>query len=132
MGLSFTNLSAADFEDLSRDLIGRALRVRFEAFSAGPDGGIDGRFSKSISEPVILQAKHYANSSFSALKGELALERVKMERLGHIRYILSTSRGLTPANKSLLKGVMEPFIQSEADIYGADDLAGLLREFPDV
>lgn len=132
MGLNFTNLSATDFEDLSRDLIGRALGVRFEAFSAGPDDGIDGRFAKSISEPIILQAKHYANSSFSALKGELVRERAKVDRLGHVRYVLSTSRGLTPANKGLLKAAMEPFLQSEADIYGADDLAALLREFPEV
>jgi hypothetical protein len=35
--------SPADFEDLVRDLIGQQLRVRFESFSAGPDGGMDGR-----------------------------------------------------------------------------------------
>lgn len=43
MPYTFDNLSPADFEDLVRDLIGREFGVRFEAFAAGPDGGMDGR-----------------------------------------------------------------------------------------
>jgi hypothetical protein len=35
MSYSFAHLSAADFEDLVRDLIGRELKRRFEGFSAG-------------------------------------------------------------------------------------------------
>ena len=45
MSYDFVNLSHADFEDLVRELIGRQLKIRFEAFSAGPDGGMDGRHS---------------------------------------------------------------------------------------
>jgi len=40
---NFSNLSPADFEELVLDLIGKELKVRFEAFASGPDGGIDGR-----------------------------------------------------------------------------------------
>jgi len=49
--------SPADFEDLVRDLIGRELNMRLEAFSAAPDGGTEGR---DANDPVIrtLQAKH--------------------------------------------------------------------------
>jgi hypothetical protein len=43
MPYGFENLSPADFEDLVRSLVGRELSVRFEAFAAGPDGGMDGR-----------------------------------------------------------------------------------------
>jgi hypothetical protein len=35
MAYNFAELSPADFEDLVRDLIGRELDVRFEAFAAG-------------------------------------------------------------------------------------------------
>lgn len=41
MTYDFSNLASADFEDLVRDLIGRELNVRFEAFGPGPDGGMD-------------------------------------------------------------------------------------------
>jgi hypothetical protein len=46
MAYEFGNLSPADFEDLDRDLNGREFGVRFEAFAAGPDGGMDGRHAK--------------------------------------------------------------------------------------
>jgi hypothetical protein len=47
----FGNLSPADFEDLVRDLVGEESRLRFESFSAGPDGGIDGRAIRFDSMP---------------------------------------------------------------------------------
>src|ERR1700674_2118031 len=62
----FGNLSPADFEDLVRDLVGRELGVRFEAFAAGPDGGMDGRHAKS-GATTILQAKHYAGATYASL-----------------------------------------------------------------
>ena len=43
MSYDLRALSWPDFEDLARDLIGRELGVRFEAFAPGPDGGVDGR-----------------------------------------------------------------------------------------
>ncbi|WP_320195990.1 hypothetical protein RMR10_022815 [Agrobacterium rosae] len=43
MKYDFATLSADDFEDLARDLIGRECGVRFEAFTASTDDGMDGR-----------------------------------------------------------------------------------------
>ncbi|MET4037970.1 MULTISPECIES: restriction endonuclease [unclassified Bradyrhizobium] len=65
MPYEFGNLSPADFEDLARDLVGRELGVRFEAFAAAPDGGMDGRHAKGGAK-IILQAKHYAGSTYPA------------------------------------------------------------------
>jgi hypothetical protein len=39
----FSTLSATAFEDLTRDLLGRTLGIRFEGFAEGPDDGMDGR-----------------------------------------------------------------------------------------
>jgi len=39
----FSSLSPSEFEDLARDLVGREIGVRFEAFTDGPDEGMDGR-----------------------------------------------------------------------------------------
>jgi hypothetical protein len=64
MAYGFAGLSPADFEDLVRDFVGRELDVRFEAFAAGPDGGIEGRHATG-GEAIILQAKHYAGSSYA-------------------------------------------------------------------
>jgi DNA polymerase III delta prime subunit len=133
MSYNFANLSPADFEDLVRDLIGRHLRLKFEAFTAGPDGGMDGRHAQA-GRSTILQAKHYVGSQFASFKAAMKRERAAIEKLDRktTRYILATSRGLTPANKASLKGIIGPLLKRQSDIFSAGDLNGLIREFPEV
>lgn len=131
MSYEFKTLSDADFEDLARDLIGRLLDLRFEAFCAGPDGGMDGRHS-SADGAVILQAKHYAGSSVAQLKAAIKDERASIDTLAPARYVLATSRKLTPKAKGDLAAIIGSSLKSEADIFGPDDLNGLLRVYPDL
>ena len=133
MSYTFSTLSPADFEDLVRELIGRELGVRFEAFCAGPDGGIDGRHAPGRgSKPVVLQAKHYEGSAFPKLLSAMKRERAAIGKLTPSRYILATSRKLTPGNKKTLSEVIETCVVNEGDIFGPDDLNGLLRKYPEV
>lgn len=127
---SFSPLNWADFEDLVRDLIGEELGIRFEAFCAGPDGGIDGRHAPGTGAklPTVLQAKHMEGSTFSALKAAMRKERSSIDKLAPSRYLLATSRPLTRANKALLAKEIGPALQSEDDIFGPGDLRGLLRK----
>jgi hypothetical protein len=115
MPYGFGNLSPADFEDLARDLIGRELGVRFEAFAAGPDGGMDGRHAKGGAK-IILQAKHYAGSTYAGLKSEIKRERSSIDGLAPTRYVLATSRELTPPRKKELAALIGPSLQNEDDI----------------
>ncbi|KUO69569.1 MAG: hypothetical protein APF80_13465 [Alphaproteobacteria bacterium BRH_c36] len=133
MTYNFDNLSPADFEDLVRELVGRELKIRFEAFAAGPDGGMDGRHS-SGANATILQAKHYAGSSFAKLKSALKKERATIDKIvpQPRRYVLATSRKLTPANKSEFATILGSVLKKEGDIFGPGDLNSLLRKFPDV
>lgn len=131
MAYDFTTLSPADFEDLCRDLIGRKLGIQFEAFAAGPDGGIDGRHARGGST-TILQVKHYAGSTFSKLKAAMKGERPSIDALAPDRYILATSRKLTPTNKKALANEIGPALQAEDDIYGVEQLNALLRDYPDI
>jgi hypothetical protein len=131
MAHEFGNLSPADFEDLVRDLIGREFGVRFEAFAAGPDGGMDGRHAKG-SSATILQAKHYARSSYASLKSQMKREHASITKLAPARYVLATSCPLTPPNKSELAGLIGPSLLSEADILGPGDLNALLRKYPEI
>jgi hypothetical protein len=131
MSYDFRNLSSADFEDLVRDLIGKEEGLRFEAFCAGPDGGIDGRHALA-GEKVILQAKHYEGSPFSKLTAAMKRERGSIDRLAPTRYILATSSKFTPPSKGKLAPIIGPSLKSEADIFGPEDLNGLLRKYPDI
>ena len=127
----FRNLSHADFEDLARDLIGKEMGVRFEAFSEGPDGGMDGRHSKGT-DLIVLQAKHYAGSTFSTLKNRMNREKEALHKLNSPRYILVTSHPLTPLKKKKLIEVCGSELLCEHDIWGPKDLNALLRKFPDI
>lgn len=131
MSYGFRNLSSADFEDLVRDLIGREEELRFEAFCAGPDGGIDGRHAQANGN-VILQAKHYESSPFSKLTAIMKRERLSIDKLAPTRYILATSRKFTPSGKSKLVSLIGPSLRSESDIFGPEDINGLLRKYPDI
>ncbi|HCU15725.1 hypothetical protein M988_3060 [Hafnia paralvei ATCC 29927] len=131
MSFNFRNLSSADFEDLVLDLIGKEEGFRFEAFCAGPDGGVDGRHSHT-SGNVILQAKHYEGSQVSKLIATMRHERKSINMLAPTRYILATSCKLTPASKGKLAPIIGPSLKSEADILGPEDINGLLRKYPEI
>ncbi len=133
MSRNFSPLNGADFEDLVRDLIGEELGIRFEAFCAGPDGGIDGRHAPDAAKaPTILQAKHMEGSTFAVLKAAVRKERASIDKLAPSRYVLATSRPLTPANKASLASEIGPALLSESDILGPDDLEALLRKHPSI
>ena len=131
MNYDFSTLSHSDFEDLARDLIGRELGIRFEAFPEGPDDGMDGRHS-AAEGTIILQAKHYNRSGLSALKHKMRKERPSIDALQAKRYILATSASLTPKNKKELAEIIGPSLQTHGDIFGIDDLNALLRKHPDI
>jgi len=131
MAYSFASLSPADFEDLVRDLVGRALSCRFEAFGPGPDGGVDGRHA-AMGTTVVLQAKHYRGSGFPSLSRQIRRERAAIDRLAPERYILATSVSLTPANKNAIGEIIGPSLKSLDDLLGFEDLNGLLREHDDI
>jgi hypothetical protein len=124
-------LSPADLEDLARDLVGRELAVRFEAFGPGPDGGADGRHSRA-GEVTILQVKHYAGSSYSKLRTQIRQEVSAISKISPKRYVLATSRSLSPRNKSELAGILGRRLLDESDIFSAGDLNGLLRKYPEI
>lgn len=131
MAHDFSSLSPAEFEDLTRDLLGRELGVRFEAFTDGPDDGMDGRHAAADGD-VILQAKHYYRSGFSKLKAKIKQERGTIDALGSKRYLLATSVALTPANKAQLAAEIGPALRATGDIIGLEDVNALLRKFPQV
>jgi len=94
---------------------------------------MDGRHAAGA-KATILQAKHYAGSTFAKLTSALKKERVSIDRFlpKPKRYVLATSRPLTPSNKAALATILGKVLKSQGDIFGPGDLNGLLRKFPDV
>lgn len=95
----FGNLSPIEFEALIADLMSAELGVRFETFSEGADGGIDARHSAATGN-LILQAKHYKESTWSDLKTSANKESSNIGLLNPKKYYFITSQKLTLSGKT--------------------------------
>jgi hypothetical protein len=146
---NFSNLSSYDFEILVRDLLSEELQLHLEAFSPGPDTGIDLRAlgptgastqvrpgataaGKGPVLALVVQCKHYEGSGFSALKRALKKEKTAIDRLGPQRYLVATSVSMTPGRKDELRALLSPWMHSPADVLGREDLEDLLGRYPQV
>ena len=114
----FLNLSPAEFEELSRDLLQKHLNTIFESFKDGRDQGIDLRWTSNNDKNIIVQCKRY--SDYKPLIANLKKEVLKVTKLNPQKYIIMTSTGLTPNNKSEIKKLFSPYIVNTSDIYGKE------------
>lgn len=129
----FKSLSSQDFEELIRDILQAEWKVALEAFRSGRDQGIDLRYSPAAGGATIIQCKHYVGSGFAKLLAHLRDgELPKIRRLGPARYVVATSVSLTPGNKDKIVMALQPFVLSVGDVFGADDIEGLLSRHGEV
>jgi hypothetical protein len=130
----FQTLSPRDFEQLSKDLLQKKLNVSFQIFKEGKDQGIDLLLQKvKKKNDIVVQCKRYEPKAFSRLKRDIEKKELpKVKKLSPKRYILITSVGLSLSNKDELLTILSPYCQGTQDIYGADEVNGLLDEFPEV
>ena len=128
----FLSLDDKEFEQLVCRLLSASEGVHYERFKPGKDSGIDGRYF-SPTGTTILQCKHWARSGLAALLRALTnSEAKKVELLKPQRYVLATSIPLSAADKTKIASIFDPFIVSEADVIGQEDLNDLLAIHPDI
>lgn len=125
----FSSLNDKEFEGLSADLLTCHFGTRVERFKVGPDGGVDGRFFSLEGDEVIIQCKHWIKSGIKALIRSIEnIEANKVRKLNPNRYIFVTSLELSRANKIKIKNLLSPYILSESDIFGNEDLNDMLSK----
>ncbi|WP_462180478.1 nSTAND3 domain-containing NTPase [Pseudoalteromonas gelatinilytica] len=130
---NFTNLNDKDFEVLVVDLLSMHYMQRIERFKSGKDQGIDGRYFEVDGGEVIIQCKHWLKSGLSTLMSALKnTELAKVNKLAPSKYIFVTSLALSKANKTRIMSLFSPFIVSESDIWGNEDLNTLLSSNPEL
>ena len=90
---SFETLTANEFELLTRDLLQKEFELVLENFKEGTDQGIDLRgILKNNNSQMIIQCKHWRESSFSNLKTYCKNNELeKVQNLKPDRYIFVTS-----------------------------------------
>ncbi|MEC8011855.1 MAG: restriction endonuclease [Pseudomonadota bacterium] len=125
----FSSLNDKEFEGLSVDLLSCHFGARIERFKAGRDSGVDGRFFSSEGDEVIIQCKHWLKSGLAALIRSIeSTEAEKVKSLNPRRYIFITSLELSRANKIKIKNLFSPYILSESDVFGNEDLNDILSK----
>ena len=130
---SYDMLSDHDFELLVADLIGADEHVVYEAFARGADLGVDLRHL-SPAGPDVIQCKHMRGSTYSQLKSAVTSEASKLKKLDPQpnSYRLVTTQRLTAARKRELATLLRPWIKTDNQILGVDDLEGLLNRHQQV
>lgn len=135
MSYNLNALSPEDFEALVADLLSREWGERLERFKPGRDGGIDLRLTRSQGHApeIVVQCKRYAADAYNRLLRDCKqVEAAKVAKIQPKRYVLATSVGLTPDNKTTLADEFSPWCQGTQDILGFDDICALLRKHPEV
>lgn len=124
----FSRLNDKDFEDLVIDLIKAEMPgTNIERFMPGRDSGMDGRFYTSGNN-VIIQSKHYVNSSYPVLINNLKKEALKVAKLNPSRYILAVGKGLTDTRKNeIIRIFGQRYLRSD-DIFSIDDITHKLSQ----
>ena len=133
---NYSEISGFEFESLCRDLLQADLGLTLELFAPGPDSGIDIRFvgrANGERRDLVAQCKRWADGSYRDLLRHLTrVELPKIKALAPSRYILMTSVGLSPAQKDKIVNALQPWIRSPSDVFGKDDISGLLARHPEV
>ena len=129
----FSSLNDKEFESLTNDILSSHFGQRIERFKPGRDGGVDGRFFSSPNNEILIQCKHWIKSGLASLLRSIdKTEADKVRKLNPSRYIFVTSLELSRANKIKIKNIFAPFIISDDDIFGNEDLNDLLSKFSDI
>lgn len=131
---TFSSINDKEFELLVLDLLNAKLKLNLQTFKAGPDQGIDLRFSSpDNNNHIVVQAKHYVGSGYSKLKSIFQKEELrKIKELTPDRYIIATSVSMSPTQKDQLKELLHPYVLTSNDIVDQQDLNSYLREFKEI
>ncbi len=123
----FANLSPIEFEGLCVDLVAAETGLRFETFAEGTDGGADGRHGRADGD-IIVQAKHYKNSTWSDLQKAVKAEKKNIAALKPSEYYLLTSQSLTPNRKAKLITLLDHPSVDPSRVWGRTELNASLAK----
>jgi len=132
MEYALDRLSPPEFEQLCNDILEREYpEFRFKLFRGGKDKGID---LLSHDSSIIVQCKHYINSSFSDLYRDAKKEKIKLDKHNHgpKRYIFMTSYNLSVDNTDKLMASLSPYCLEKGDIWGQEDILSYIRNNPEL
>lgn len=112
---NFNNLSDFEFEILCKDIMEKKLGVDLHIFGKGRDGGID-LTDDCINKNIVIQVKHYINSTFSNLKTSLQNEIKKVELMKPKQYYICCAKALSPDNTIEIYNMFSKYMDSDKNV----------------
>ncbi len=124
--LNYSNLSDVEFEYLCQDIMQRKLNVSLHKYAVGRDNGID-LCDDSIKKSIVIQVKHYINSTVSNLINTLKTEVKKVNKLNPKQYYICCSKALSPQKVNEIYNMFSPFMDSSSNIITISDIDDFLN-----
>ena len=125
--LNYANLNDVEFEYLCQDIMQKKLGVALKRFAPGRDGGIDLRPAVGGTD-IVIQVKHYTNSSVSSLMSVLKAEASKVKKLQPKQYILCCSCTLSPAKVTEIRNLFSPYMATEKNVITLCEIEDFLQD----
>jgi len=123
---NFNNLSDFEFEILCKDIMEKKLGVNLHIFGKGRDGGID-LADDCINKNIVIQVKHYINSTFSNLKTSLQNEIKKVELMKPKQYYICCAKSLSPDNTIEIYNMFSKYMDSDKNVISLNDINEFLE-----
>ncbi len=124
---NYANLNDVEFEYLCQDIMQKKLNVELHRFARGRDCGID-LTDDAHSKNIIVQVKHYMNSSVSQLITSLEGEAKKVAQLSPKEYYVCCSKTLSPQKVDEVYQLFSAYMSSTSNIMTLNEIDDFLNE----
>lgn len=125
--LNYANLNDVEFEYLCKDIMERMLNVSLRRFAPGRDGGVD--LTNDVStKSIVVQIKHYRNSTTEQLVRSLKSELKKVTELAPQQYYICCSRELSAPNINELYQHFQDYMSSDRNIITLIEIDDFLKK----
>ena len=125
--LNYANLNDMEFEALCKDIMERKLGVSLRRFGPGRDHGVD--LTDDVStKAIVVQVKHYRNSTTEQLVRSLKNELHKVTELAPQQYYICCSRELSADNINALYQHFQTYMVSDRHIVTLIEIDDFLKE----
>lgn len=124
---NYRNLDDVEFEELCKDIMKRKLDVELRTYRKGKDGGIDLQDNEKGNN-IIVQVKHYINSTYSDLISALKKEVEKVGKLSPNKYYICCALELRPSQTNEVYALFENYMDSKENIIDLKCIDSFLQE----
>ena len=125
--LNYGNLNDVEFEYLCQDIMQSKLNTVLHRFARGQDGGIDLADNVNTNN-IIVQVKHYMNSSATQLVASLKNELDKVKKLTPKQYYICCSKELSPQKVNEIYNLFSDYMTSPSNIITLNDIDDFLTD----